>query len=227
MRTFCRLAAVIGLFSLATAAVQAAGVYTIQRIVRLGDKVGTPPITTSVGLWVGALNDRGQIAFISGSSGGGPALFQYDNGQFTPLVVAGQYGPLGKWSSLLELWSPVSMNQAGNVVFSVWDHQLGTPIGNFVWDAKAHQITAVAPKGTPIGGNLTLVESGGPSPVTNDQNEIALVADVKNSAGEAQTGVFFLGRDGRLQPVVLPDGSLPDATFCRSASHPSSTTTAP
>src|SRR5438067_9299956 len=136
MRTIRRLAVLSGLFFLLSAASHGAALYTIQPIVKLGAKVGTPPIKTATGLWVGALNDSGQIAFVSGNSAGGPVLFQYAGGQFTPVLVAGQDGPMGKWPSLLELWSPVSMNQAGNIVFSAWDHQIGAPVGTFMWDAK-------------------------------------------------------------------------------------------
>src|SRR5213082_345745 len=112
MRTFRRLAVISGLCLLATAVARGAALYTIHPIVKLGAKVGTPPIKTATGLWVGALNDRGQIAFVSGNSAGGPVLFQYAGGLFTPVLAAGQDGPMGKWPSLLELWSPVSMNQA-------------------------------------------------------------------------------------------------------------------
>jgi hypothetical protein len=65
------------------------------------------------------------------------------------------------------------------------------------------------------------VDGGGPSPAINDRNEIAYVADVKNGAGETQSGVFFLGSDGSVKPVALPDQTLPDASFAQNAAHPS------
>lgn len=221
MRTFWRLVVVFGLFHFAATAVRGAGLYTIQRVLRLGDKVGTPPITTSTGLWVGALNDRGQIAFVSGNAAGGSALFRYADGQFTPVAAAGQDGPMGKWPALAQLLSPVSMNQAGNIVFSLQDQPAGAPIGTYLWDAKTKQVTPVAIKGMPATGNLTFLNGGGPIPAINNQNEVAFVADVKNLSGEALSGVFFMGRDGRLQAVALPDQVLPDIMFCRNASHPS------
>ena len=97
------------------------------------------------------------------------------------------------------------MNQAGNVVFSVLDHQASAPLGTFLWDAQSGHVSAIAAKGTPAGNNQTLLDVGGPSPVINNHNEVAFVADVKNQAGAVQSGVFFLGSDGRLQPA---DGRL-------------------
>ncbi len=43
----------------------------------------------------------------------------------------------------------------------------------------------------------------------NSRGEIALVAGLRNAAGEARDAVFFLGQDGKLQPVALPDAALP------------------
>jgi hypothetical protein len=210
-----------GLPLLVTSTARGAAPYTIQSIVKLGDKVGTPPIKTGTGLWVGSVNDSGQIAFVSGNSAGGSVLFRYADTQFTAVAAAGQDAPIGKWPTLAQLWSPVSMNQAGNIVFSLQDQSAGMPVGTFVWDAKTKQVSPVAIKGMPATGNMTFLDGGGPLPGINNQNEVAFVADVKNSAGEAQSGVFFLGRDAPLQAVAVPDQVLPDAIFCRNASHPS------
>ena len=221
MRTVRRLAVLSLLSLLFPAAARAATLYKIQAIVKLGDKVGNPPIHTATGLWVGSLNDAGQIAFVTGNSTGGPVLFRYAGGQFLPVVAAGQNSPVGRWPVPMVLWSPISMNQSGSIVFSLLDHDAGTPLGTFIWDAKTQQVTAVALQGMPAGSTVTLLDGGGPSPAINDQNEIAYVADVKNGAGETQSGVFFLGRDGSVQPVALPDQALPDAIFAQNASHPS------
>jgi hypothetical protein len=221
MRTIRQLSVVTGLSLLLPPAARAASLYKIETIIQLGAKVGTPPIHTSTGLWIGSLNNSGQIAFVSGDSAGGPVLFRYADNQFTPVVLAGQDAPVGKWPAQMVLWSPISMNQAGNIVFSLLDHDAGTPLGTFKWEAKTRLVTAVALKGMLGGSTVTLLDGGGPSPAINDQDEIAFVADVKNGAGETQSGVFFLGRDAQVRPVVLPDQSLPDAIFAQSASHPS------
>jgi hypothetical protein len=221
MRTVRPLVIINSLILLAPGTARGAALYKIQPIVKLGDKVATPAIKTSTGLWVGSLNDRGEIAFVSGNSAGGSVLFRYADGQFTPVAVAGQDAPIGKWPSLAQLWSPVSMNQGGNIVFSLRESPAGAPVGTFMWDAVTQRVSSIALKGMPAVGNLTLLDGGGPTPGINRQNEIAFVADVKNIAGETQSGVFFQGRDGRLQAVALPDQPLPDAIFCRNAAYPS------
>ncbi len=200
---------------------RATGLYQTQPIITLGDKVGSPPLHTSEGLWVGALNDSGQIAFVTGNSTGGPLLLRYVNGQFAPIVVAGQIFPLGTWPPLSVVWSPVSMNQSGSIAFSVLDQQAGAALGTFVWNPKTQQVTPIALKGMSASGNLTFVAGGGPSPAINNHNDIAFVADVKNAGGEIQSGVFLQSGDGKLQPVALPDQALPDGGQIQSASHPS------
>jgi hypothetical protein len=220
MRAFRMLVVVSTLFLFGAAGARGAALYKIDPIVKLGDKVSNPPIKTSTGLWVGSLNDSGQIAFVSGNSAGGSVLFRYAGGQITPIAAAGQEAPTGKWPSLAQLWSPVSMNQAGNIVFSLADQPAGAPVGTFEWNATTQQVSTIAQKGMPASGNLTLLDGGGPIPTINNQNEIAFVADVKNRAGETKSGVFFLGRDGLLQPVALPDQTLPNA-ICQSATYPS------
>jgi hypothetical protein len=119
------------------------------------------------------------------------------------------------------VWSPVSMNQAGNIVFSLLDHEAGAPLGTFLWDARTGHVDAIAAKGAPAGNNQTLLDVGGPTPVINNHNEIAFVADVKNMAGAVQSGVFFIGSDGRPQPIAAPDQALPDGGQVRNASYAS------
>jgi hypothetical protein len=221
MRQPRTLILVAGLALLAGRPAQATGLYQIQPIITLGDKVGQPPLHTKEGLWVGALNDLGQIVFVTGNTAGGPLLLRYAGGQFTPIVVAGQNAPIGKWPDLSVVWSPVSMNQAGSVAFSLLDQQAGAALGTFVWNPKTLQVTAIALKGMPAGGNLTFAAGGGPSPTINKHGDIAFVADVKNANGEIQSGVFLQTSDGKLQPVALPDQALPDGGQIQSASHPS------
>jgi hypothetical protein len=221
MRSLRPLLLLTALALLAGGPARAAGLYQLQPIVHLGDKIGSPPLKTRQGLWVGSLNDSGQIAFVTGNAAGGPLLVRYANGQFTPVVAAGQVAPVGAWPELSVIWSPVSMNQAGNIVFSMLDHEAGAPLGTFLWDAHSGHVGAIAAKGASAGNNQTLLDVGGPSPVINNHNEIAFVADVKNLAGEAQTGVFFLGSDGRLRPIAVPDQALPDGGQVGNAAYAS------
>lgn len=211
----------VGLVLLASAAARAAGSYRLQPIVRLGDKIGDAKIKIGHSLWAGSLNDSGQLVFVTGSVAGSPLLVQYAEGKFTPIIVAGQDGPIGKWPPIAILWSPVSMNQAGNLVFSMQDQQSGMPLGTFRWDAKSRRVTPIALKGMPAVNNLTFASGGGPVPVINNRSEVVFVADVPNSTGEAKSGIFFLGQDGKLQAVALPDQTLPSGDRIASASNPS------
>src|SRR5207248_2415002 len=66
---------------------RAAPFYRVQPLLQLGDKLSDGQTKSAVGFWVGSLNDSGQIAFVTGSTGGSPTLVQYADGSFTPIVV--------------------------------------------------------------------------------------------------------------------------------------------
>lgn len=221
MKTVWFLSVLASLTLLIPHAARAAGFYQIQPIVHLGDKIGTPPVQTRLGLWVGSLNDSGQMAFVTSSINGGPLLIRYAGGQFTSIVATGEAAPVGTWPVFSVVWSPVSMNQTGNIVFSLLDQLAGGPLGTFLWDARTGHAAAIAAKGAPVGNNQTLLDAGGPTPVINNHNEIAFVADVKNTVGVPQSGVFFVGSDGKLQAIALPDQSLPDGGQIVNASYAS------
>jgi hypothetical protein len=191
--------------------------YKIQPIVKLGDKVGDAQIRADSVLWIGALNDAGQLVFIANNAPGVGMLVQYADGQLTPIVVAGGDAPGGKWPQDVGLYySLVSMNQLGNVVFVAADSSaplldnFPRPLGTFLWDYKARKVTSVASEGMPAGNSLTLESGGGFGPMLNNPGDIAFPAYVKNAAGQAQPGIFFLGRDKKILPVALPDQGLPD-----------------
>jgi hypothetical protein len=211
MRPLRCLALTVGLTLLAHGMAQAQTTYKIQPLVKFGDKAGDVVIKTDGGDFeIGTLNDNGQLVFVTENEAGGEMLIQYADGKLIPIVAGGKDAPGGKWSKGVVPRSPVSMNQLGNVVFAA-DLTVGdnTSIGTFLWDFKAQQATTVALKGMPAVNNLTFEQGGGFAPGINNSNEIALVAQVKNAEGKAQDGVFFLGRDGKLLPVALPDQELP------------------
>ena len=147
MKTARFVPVLAGLTLFAPGTARSASLYQIRAIVKVGDKVGKPQIHLVTGLWVGALNDKGQIAFVSANAAGGPVLFRYADGSFTPIVYAGQDSPLGQWPALSVVWSPVSMNQAGSVAFSLLDQPAGAALGTFVWNPKTQQVTPIALKG--------------------------------------------------------------------------------
>jgi hypothetical protein len=109
------------------------------------------------------------------------------------------------------------MNQHGNVAFNA-NATIGgqTSYGTFRWDYQARKVTAVAVIGTPAGNNLTLVDAGN-NAIINNNDEIAFGASVKDAAGMVHGGVFFLGQDGRLQGIALPDQVLPDGSQIQDA----------
>jgi hypothetical protein len=104
----------------------------------------------------------------------------------------------------------VSMNQRGDVVFVAPVSTVGgETLGTFRWDFQAQKVTAVASTGMPATGDLTFTDAGGYVPAINNSGEIAFPATVKSPAGVSGNALFFLGRDGKLQPVLLPGQELP------------------
>jgi hypothetical protein len=202
------LLALLTLALLTPGAVRAQTSYKLQPIVKSGDKIANVQIKAGGDLELGALNDAGQVAFVTenGNPEGSEMLLQYDNGQFIPIVVAGRAAPApgGKWPDAVGVYSPVRMNQLGNLVFATVDGE-----GTYLWDAKTQKVTPIALKGMPAANNLTFETGGEDFPAINNSNEVALVAGVKNAAGGVAPGVFFLGRDSKLLPVALPDQELP------------------
>lgn len=201
----------LGLLLLVPGPSRADTTYRIQPILRLGDPVGSLRIDGHFD--IGTLNDRGQIIFVTEDPDGAEVLLQYADGKITPIVVGGTEAvPFGgQWGTNNGIEAPVSMNQLGNVVFAT-DLTVGddTDIKTFLWDYQAQKLTIVAHKGMRADQNRTLETGGSATPVINNRNEIALVAAVRNAAGQVQDGVFLFGQDGKLQPVAVPDQMLPD-----------------
>src|SRR5207253_7107178 len=124
----------------------------------------------------------------------------------------------GKWAKDLGIAATVSRNQQGHLVFSPARLIAGLPsLGVFRWDPQTQQIAAIALKGMPAVNNLTYADPGGGTPAINNRDEATFIAGVKNAAGMVAYGIFFLGQEGPLQPVVLPDQTLPDAGTAGSA----------
>jgi hypothetical protein len=208
--------------------VRAQTTYKIQPIVKFGDTVGDVTIKDPGDFEFGALNDRGQLAFVTENADrptNSPyeeVLIQYGEGRLTPIVAAGKDAPGGKWPHHLGLTPPVSMNQLGNIVFAAGVVMGGqVEASTFLWDAQAQTVTAVALAGMPAGNNLSFVVGGGWTPTINNRNEIALVASVQNAAAQALPGVFFRDPGGTLLPVALPDQALPGGGQLERAFTPS------
>jgi hypothetical protein len=185
--------------------------YRIQPIVSLGDPVGGVRIKPNGAFFVGGINDSGQVLFVADSAGGGQMLVQYADDQLIPIAMPGGNAPGGTWSPKVSITCPVSINRFGSAVFAA-DVTAGgqSAVEMFRWEAEARQVTPVMTPGIAAVRNLTFATGGGSGPTINDRNEIALVAAVRSADGKAGNGVFYLGEDGRPQPVALPDEALPD-----------------
>jgi hypothetical protein len=187
--------------------------YKIQPVVRLGDTVAGVVLKKNGFLGIENLNDRGQLSFGAADANGADALFQYVDGRFIPLAVAGREAPEpgGKWPNDLFIAGRGNMNQSGNLVFPAGRIAGGNFQGDtYLWDAAAELITVVARKGMPAVNNLTFAQGGGSGPAINNRGDIALVAHVTNAVGQAKQGVYFRSPDGQLLPVVLPNQVLPN-----------------
>jgi hypothetical protein len=194
----------------------AAPTYQSTVLLVSGDRVGDLQIPANDDLFVDGLTDAGQIVFSAGTSAGThpELLMQYAHNRITP-IVAPASGPASAWAGDV-YWPrdviidrPVSVNRRGDVVFSA-DHTGGDrPWGTFLWDAASQKTIPIALKDMPAADNRVFTMPGGVAPVVNDSNEIALVARVKDPDGSSGYGLFFLGRDGILRSVLLPQQDLP------------------
>jgi hypothetical protein len=198
----------LGVLLLATGVARAQTTYKIQRIARLGEMAGDTllPATGGYEFHLGPLNDNGQLLFDVGSAST-DLLLQCTDGQFTLIAAADKDGPLGKWPKGFVVYLRLSMSQSGNVVFV--GANSSTVLGTFLWDAKARTLTAVALKEMPATGDLTFTSAGGVAPTLNNLGDIVLVGLVKGPTSRASYGIFFLGRDHTLQPVLLTGQELP------------------
>jgi hypothetical protein len=197
--------------------------YQVQPILRLGDPIGDTGLQAFLGFEVGALNDSGHLLFVTYLPGGSPSrsdlLFQYAGGKFAPVVRPGEPSPLGTWPNS-GINSPVSMNQSGNAAFLVRRIPQGNWIGDFLWDAKTRQVTAIAVEGMPAVNDLILTfrQAILIKPAINNRDEVTFAAEVRDANRKVLgVGVFFRDKDGKLQAVALPQQHEPDGTPIHSA----------
>jgi hypothetical protein len=221
-----------GLIALAPTALQAAPpasstppvTYKIQPILTMGGKVGDLTTDPKGDVEIGALNDNGQIVFVTenAAAGAGEILVQYSDSKFTTIVVGGGSAPGGTWSKPVSTYGPITMNQHGNIAFAV-DATIGnqTSAGTFLWDFEAQKTTAVALAGMPATDGLTFETGGFYNAAINNNGEIAFPAETRNAGGKAPPGIFFLGQDNKLQAVALPGQNLPGGGTILLALYPS------
>lgn len=207
--------ALLSLLLLAPGVARAQALYKLQKIVRLGEMAGDTllPSILPYQFYVAALNDSGQLLFTvqdAAANNGAALLLQYGDGTFTLIATAERDGPVGKWPKDFNVAAPISMTQSGNVVFAVFGRNWATSLGTFLWNATARTLTAVALPGMPATGDLTFADVGGFAPAINNIGDIVLIGGLKGPTRSAGAGgIFFLGRDHTLQPVLLTGQELP------------------
>jgi hypothetical protein len=204
-----------GLGCVATSLVHADTLYNAQRVISLGDTIGSRKASGK--LHLGALNDSGQVVFVADDTDGSELLIQYAEGVLRPIVAAGDDALGGSWPADIRIYSPVRMNQFGNVAFTAPITVEGeTSLSTFRWDRETQKITTVARRGMPVGENIVLEQAGEWPPSINNQNEVAFQAQVKDAAGEVKEAVFLLTRDDQVVAVGLPGHKSPNGATCES-----------
>lgn len=196
--------------------------YTAQAVVKRGDKIGASTSKDQAGFEVDALSDNGQLLFVAYRSDS-ETLWQYANGTFTPIVIPNTKAPTanGRWPHG-DIFSPTSMNQNGDAVFTMWNGDSGGSTGVFQWNAAAQTTTAVALPNQPAVNDLTFTNGYVVRPAINNKGEIAFPAEVRNAARKVLgTGIFFRGLDGSIRPVALPGSAGPDGVPLDFISYPS------
>ena len=92
--------------------------YKIQLLYKEGDTVGDPGIRTGSGtLSIGALNDNGNLVFVTTTSSGGSALIFRRAVSSRPSLSPERMLPEGSGPAALASSYRISMNQAGNFIF--------------------------------------------------------------------------------------------------------------
>jgi len=210
--------------------------YMVRPILQIGAKAGDIPLpsTSDQRFFVGALTDDGQFAFGVGPSltnryyQGGLAygkpdwLFHYAKNEFTPIVVPGAEASATNWRKDVGVLWPVGMNQSGNIAFSVVGAG-NPPSGTYIWNAAEQKSILAVATGMPApdgGRNLTFTQAGGFGTAINNHGDVVLTGAIKDPNGPDGAGLFFLGRDGKMLPILLPGGTLPGGTKLNASYFP-------
>jgi hypothetical protein len=165
--------------------------------------------------------NSGHICFTT-RSGERDHLIQYAEGQLTPILVAGSTTFGIKWPGDAFTDFPLSMNDAGNLVFALGWHfdpffpQFQAFFKSFLWDVQAQKLVQLdADKAFAFDGwsfdDVSSELPGSARCAINDRNEVAFFTRLKKSgASDFVQGIVFRTSDGMIQPVVLVGQLLPD-----------------
>jgi hypothetical protein len=180
--------------------------YHVQPIVRIGDRLGGRVVQG--GMPSNGLSDSGRLRFETGAY----QLYQYEAGQVVPIAVPGGEGPVpgGRWPAATVMNGWGSVNERGDFVFEAGTGSSDFRHSLYEWDAVAGQVRPVTLDGLPAEQRLSWDDQPFLMPMINNNGDMALPIEGKTAAGQRQVAVYFRGRDGKMQPIALPDQMLPD-----------------
>jgi len=119
--------------------------------------------------------------------------------------------------------SPASINQQGNVAFTVNSETQTTNFPSdltFFWDASTGQYSQLALNGLPVVFSLTWDRGGDWITSLNQSNEVTFVTDLEDPQAQGREAVFFRRRDGQIVPIVRPDDRIDDGSQIIDATDP-------
>jgi hypothetical protein len=206
----------------------------LKLIAKPGDRVGNVSVSPLLEQVAGP-NDQGQVTFSTGEGWGARKnqLFQWSDGKLIAIVAAGKDVPgkrAGEGARIVSL----TMNQRGDIAFAAGPSNeavTGTSTDIYRWDYQKQQVIPIAVEGMPAADDWTfrshwfyLYSSDFPTAksVINIANEIAFVASgSRRGDGYFSSGLFFLNRYGRIQPVALSGQDIPSVGKIYEACCPS------
>jgi hypothetical protein len=187
----------------------------------------------------GHVSPQGEVAFVVDYDYGGndgnnsEALYLASNGTLIPIMEPPnqvgaaapdwhfiENGPIG------EILSPVGMNVTGDIAFGCDIQKKGeTDIhtGNFLWIRKTGQMVVANLSGDKAPDFGQFGETHGSTWCSvNDQDDVAFAADVSDSQGNIDQGVFVLMRstDRKVHTIARPGDKLADGSTIAQARRP-------
>jgi hypothetical protein len=197
--------------------------YSLIPVAKLGDTAAAVQISGDADgeFEVGTLNDNAQLTFVTRNSAGGEILGLYSEGAWMPLLAGGSSSPTGPWPADVILLSPVSMNQAGNIAFTVSSDALDSPgAETFLWDASTQQSSHLAKNGQVVTFAATWDRGGDWVTAINNSGDVAYVAGTQDPKSQGRGGIFYRPAGGQSVTVSLPDDPIEDGRTMIDASDP-------
>jgi hypothetical protein len=183
--------------------------YRFERIISFGDKLTEGESVDHDGDFeVGGFSNSGSFPFVTEVSNGsarvGEGAYLWTRQGITRLARSGLAAP-GGGTFGERLWTPISINDAGNVTIAAEVKSGGeTSTSVYLYDAKANQFTPVLTRGLPApnGGEFAGAERFS---AINNRNEIAFSGIVE---GDDHGGIY-LWSNGTITSVAPVGTAMP------------------